>query len=193
MRARSIPYTSKRKRRDLRADGLQIFSAHLNGRMLVDAFKAQHEAIATTAPDKRSLHTLKNPTLDPNLLADDKLAVGLGETSRNTCTKSLDVGIGNRDALAPVADDLEHSGRLKDTDTLANIDMDEEVGGKQRQGGLDALTVLPYPNGFVGREKRLNLAHPKLAHDRFLVLRDGKNRKPATLSELIPCLAGDEV
>jgi hypothetical protein len=166
----------------LYADGLQIFSANLNGRVLVDGFKTQYKAVTVAAANQGSLHALQYAALDANLFADDKVAVRLDQAGSDAGSEGLDVGIGYGDTLASVADDLEHSGRLEDAYALTVMDVDEEVGGKERQDSLDALPVLPDADGFVGWQEGLDLAHAKVADDGFFVLGHGKDGEPAALS-----------
>ena len=153
--------------------------------MLIDGLKAQHKAVTAAAANQGSLHALQNAALDADLFADNEIAIGLYEAGGDACTEGLNVGIGNRDALSAVADDLKYSGRLEDTDALAGADMDKKIGRKQGQDGLDALTVFPDTDGFVSGEEGLHLTQAEMAHHRFLILRHGEDGIPAAVWSLI--------
>lgn len=167
------------------ADRLEVFSADLDSCVLVDGFEAEHKAIASAAADQDPLHALKDAALYSDLLADYEVPIGFDKAGSHACAKGINVSIGHRDALAAISNDLEHSGGFKDADPFAMIDVDKEISREEGQDGLDALPVLPDPNGFVGGEERLYLAQFEVANDRFLVLRHGKNREPAAFRCLI--------
>jgi hypothetical protein len=159
-----------------------MLGVYLDRGMLVDQVDGEDEAQIVVSPNQDALQALHRTALDANLLTYNQLAIRLNLIFAIIRAQELDCRIQNRERFPAVANDPQNPRRLQDPSTLPGIDTHEQVGRKQRQHELHPLPILPDPNGFIGREKRLNLPHSKMLHNRLFILRNSEDRVPTAVA-----------
>ena len=150
--------------------------------MLINQLERQHKAQAVASSNESSLKTLHHAALDSDSFADDEFAVRFDSIAARTGAKKINLAVPQRNRLPAVADDSQHSRGLKNPYTLSEVDSHKQICREERNCELDPLTILPTPNGLIGRKKCFNVTDAELLESRLFVLGGGIDRVPISLS-----------